>query len=147
MVGVRNWFGDAKMPAQTIARTAGNDAERAGGVNKGGGDFVERAIAANRNDQLNSATHSGRGECRGMLRMGGRLEGCIQLVLGDEAARVLEQVGVADVVTRTGIKNERRADASNIEGSTHRTSRGRTIAFGNMRAILIGWLDFVKAWS
>lgn len=43
---------NTEMSAESVARTAGNQAERCGSIDQGGCDFVHRAVPADRNNEF-----------------------------------------------------------------------------------------------
>jgi len=62
---------DTKVAAEAIARAARNKTERSGCAGEDGGDLIERAIAADGDDECHALVEGARGEFGGVTRSRG----------------------------------------------------------------------------
>lgn len=60
---------DAKVSTESITGTAGNEPEGCSGINQRGGNFVQGAVTADRDDQLETCVQRGARELGGVPRM------------------------------------------------------------------------------
>gem|GEM_PF-6909326 len=105
------------MQGQSIARTAGDQAEGGGGSDERLGHFVHRAVSAD-GDHAGAATGHRRSRQRGRVprRLGGNEFG-VELVGRDESRNRRHQFGIAPVFPRMRVEDEARFHASGAAGS------------------------------
>lgn len=94
---------DTKVAAEAIAGAARNETERSGCAGDDGGDLIERAIAADGDDECHALVEGAHGEFGGVTRSRG--QGDAGVVRGSKSTHGGKRVGCSPGV---GIDNEER---------------------------------------
>jgi tRNA dimethylallyltransferase len=98
--------GNAKVPAQTVARAAGNKAEIGRGADQRGGHLIHGAVATDGDDQLAALRHGLPGQFGGLPRPFRGDNGAVKPVPGDEIDGAVVEIRVLPIASGVRIEDE-----------------------------------------